>query len=206
MKIDWTTFNLPEFFAAFLLSLSLWILDKLRRPNFFVEIADPSNLELEQGKFRSVNIKVANERRRGWKSFFNQTATQVRVYLIFKDYDSKKPLFNKIVARWNTTREPLTPDYKQVDVGLALTNPREVISPGEEASVPIAIKKEGNKNFYPFTNESYLHSDFSKSEWELEDNRIIVSVQVHSAEIELKEVDFLITHKKQLSQFNISKL
>jgi hypothetical protein len=160
-------------------------------------------LNLPQGRFKAVNIKVINRRRTSFRSFFNQTATQVRGILIFKDFDSKKELF-KIVARWNTTREPLTPDYKQVDVGLALTNPREVISPGEEATIPVAIKKEKNTSCYPFNNESYLHQDYSKPEWELADDKVIVSVQVKSAELELSPVDFLIINKKSLSQFSIS--
>lgn len=203
MSINWSELNILDFLVATFIALLLWFLDKQKKPHLKIETADASDLNLPQGKYRTLNLKVKNERVSGLRAFFNQTATQVRAILIFKDFDSKKELF-KLIARWNTTREPLTPDYKQIDVGLALTNPREVISPGEEASLSVVIKKDKTKKCHPFNNESYLHPDFAKPEWEIVDDKFIVTVRVQSAETENKEVDFIVTSKSVLFQFSIS--
>ena len=144
----------------------------------------------------------------GIRGLFNQTATQVRATLIFRDFNSKKEIFQPqpIVARWNSTREPLTPEYDKVDVGLALTNPREIIAPGEEVTLSVAIKKENTTSCYPFNNESYLFlPDYAKPDWEIVDDKFIVSVNVNTAEVIEKTENFIIINKKRLSQFNISK-
>lgn len=199
-------FNITELFVGFILGLIPWLIDRARKPELLINKADPSDLNLQQGKFRSLNLKIVNKRKTGVKRFFNQTATQLRCQLIFLDFESRAEIFeDKIIARWNTTREPLTPDYKQVDIGLALTNPREVVAPGEIATISILIKKEGIDSCYPFNNESYLSPNFSKKEWEISDKKFIVRALLQSAESDEITADFLVLNKSNLSQFKISK-
>ena len=204
MNINWGDLNILNFILATIVALFLWVLDKQKKPNLKVEIGEPSNLELPQGKYKSLNLMVKNERKTGLFSFFNQTVTQTRVTLIFKDFDSKVELF-RLVARWNTTREPLTPDYSKVDPGLTLTNPREVITPGEELSLPVAIKKDKSKSFHPFNNESYRYlPNFAKPEWKISSDKVLVTVKIQSAEIESEGFSFVILNKSGLTQFSIS--
>jgi hypothetical protein len=199
-------FNFIEFIAATGVALVIWFLDKQKRPNLHIEVDKTSDLTLPQGNFKILNLKVKNMKRPGIRQYFDQTATQVRVYLTFKDFDSKVDLFT-VIARWNTTREPLTPDYNKVDVGLALTNPREVISPNEEASLSVAIRKDGSNTFFAFNNESYLHlGDFAKPEWGLSDERVLISAKVQTAEIETPDYLFIISSKNHISSFKLSKL
>jgi len=175
----------------------------MKKPHLVVEIENPS--DVHQGKYKILNLKVKNKRSAGILKFSNQTATQVRVYLTFKDFASKTDLFTTI-ARWNTTREPLTPDYKTVDVGLALTNQREVISPDEEPSLSVAIKKSGEIECYAFNNESYLQqADFANPKWKISDDKVIVIAKVQTAEVENIEASFLLINKAVLNQFSISK-
>lgn len=205
MTINWTGLNILDFIAATFVALLLWFLDKQKKPHLTIGEAQSSELDLPQGKYKIVNLKVKNDRKSGLTSkFFNQTATQVRASIIFKDFESKNKLF-ELIGRWNTTREPLTPDYSKADPGLALTSQREVISPGEEITLSIAIKKDKSNKCFPFNNESYLHlPDFSKPEWELSDDKILVSVKIQSAEIETDEINFILINKSVLSQFSIS--
>lgn len=198
--------NYLELSIGFVLGLIPWAIDRLTKPDLHITIANASNLSLSNGKYKSLNLKILNKRRHGVMKFFNKTATQLRCSITFYDFASKKQLFeNKIIARWNTTREPLTPDYKQVDVGLALTNPREVLTPGEETTISVAIKKDGVSSCYPFNNESYLHKDFSKPEWEIKDDKFTVKVLLQPAESEDMSAEFLVLNKANLSQFKISK-
>ena len=204
MNINWTDLNILDFIFATVVALLLWVLEKQKKPNLKVETGEASNLPLPQGKYKSLNIIVKNERKTGLQGFFNQTATQARATLIFKDFGSKVELF-RLVARWNTTREPLTPDYSKVDPGLALTNPREVITPGEELSLSVAIKKDKSRSFHPFNNESYRYlPDFAKPEWEMMDDKVLVVVRIQSAEIESEDFNFVIHNKSGLAQFSIS--
>lgn len=204
MNINWTDLNILDFIFATIVALLLWFLDKQKKPNLIVKIGEPSNLNLPQGKYKSLNLIVKNERKTGLFSFFNQTATQTKVTLIFKDFDSKVELF-RLIARWHTTREPLTPDYNKVDPGLALTSSREVITPGEELPLAVVIKKDKQKNFYPFNNESYMYPpDFAKPEWEMADDKALVAVKIQSAEVENEDFSFVILNKSDLTQFSIA--
>ena len=205
MKIDLSTFNFPEFIAAFILAISLWILDRQRKPRFLVKIGKPSLLF--GGSHKVLNLKIVNEKRKGISSFFNHVATQMRVYLHFLDYPTKAA-FNKVTARWNSSREPVTPDYKNVDVGLALTNPREVLVPGEEGEISVAIRKKDNSSCFPFNNESYLYAnkDYSKHDWEIKDDKFILKVEIQSAEAQDDTRDFLVLNKGTFEQFKIIEL
>ncbi len=189
---------------GFILGFITYILtEEFRKPNLILEITADSDIVVNSNKYKILNLKLKNVKKTGWKKFFNQTATQIRAIVQILDFDSNKEMI-EFIARWNTTREPLTPDYKQVDVGLALTAPREVLSPGEESSMSIVIKKDGKDSCYPFNNESYLHSDFSKPSWEIKDGKFLVSVLVQSAEREKNFSDFLVMNKGGLSRFKIS--
>jgi hypothetical protein len=203
MNINWTDLNILDFIFATIVASFLWILDKQKKPKLIVKIGEPSNLNLTQGKFKSLNLILKNKREAGLRSFFNQTATQTKATLIFKDFDSKVELF-RLIARWHTTREPLTPSYDKVDPGLALTNPREVITPGEEIGLAVVIKKDKQKNFHPFNNESYMYADYAKPEWEMVDDKVLVTVKIQSAEAESEDFDFVILNKSDLTQFSIA--
>lgn len=205
MRIDWSNFNFPEFIAAFILAVSLWILDRQRKPRFLVKIGKPSLLF--QGSHKTLNLKVVNEKREGIASLFNHVATQVRIYLHFLDYPTKAG-FNNVIARWNRSREPVTPDYKSIDIGLALTNPREVLVPGEEGEISVVIRKKDNPSCFPFNNESYLYAnkDYAKPDWEIKDDKFIVMVQIQSAEVQGITREFLVLNKGTLEQFKITEL
>ncbi len=205
MRIDWLTFNPLEFIAAFILSISLWIIERQRKPKFLIKRGKPSLLF--EDNYKTLNLKIINVKRKGITSFLNHVATQVRVYLYFLDYPSKVE-FNKIIARWNSSREPVTPDYKNVDVGLALTNPREVLVSGEEGEISVVIRKKDKTSCFPFNNESYLYwkQDYSKPEWEIKDGKFIIRVEVQSAEVQDVIKEFLILNKGTIEQFKISEL
>ena len=85
--------NFLEFAVAIVVSLILWLLDKQRKPHLQIDLTDFSDLNLNQGKFKILNLKVRNKRMTGIRGLFNQTATQVRATLIFRDFNSKKEIF-----------------------------------------------------------------------------------------------------------------
>jgi len=192
---------------GFILAFGLYIYDKsIIIPNLEIQIAEPSNLSLSQGNFKSLNLKIVNINRKGVLKFLNKSATQVRVFLYFRDFSSKV-LMNDVIARWNNSREPLTPDYKNVDLGLALTHPREVLVPGEENTLSVAIRKKENKYCFPFSNESYIYQnrDFEVPGWKIEDDKFFVDVRIQSAEVDKIAGTFIVLNKSTLEQFKIEK-
>jgi len=198
--------NIIEAVLSFILGFLLYLLtDSIKKPNLQIVTSDPSDLKLPTGEFRILNLKIINKKKNGILEYFNQTATQVRAKLIFRDYLSKAEMI-RIVARWNTTREPLTPDYKTIDVGSALTSPKEVLSPGEEATISVVIRENKDSDCYPFNNESYLFNKFKKPEWKIKDDKFVVDVLIQSGEIEKPTEKFLVINKGDLKQFNITKI
>lgn len=202
--------DLASAIIGFSLAFGLYLFDKYIKPNIEVEISDYSDLPLPQGKFKSLNLQIANKRYTGILSFLNRTVTQARIVLSFQDYPSKVAMggMDRIIARWNSSREPVTPDYHDVDIGLALTNPREVIVPGERTTISVAIKKQGWTSCYPFNNESYIYQkkdDFKKPGWEINDDKFYVAVYIESAGLQKQLGEFIVLNKDGLEQFKISK-
>ncbi len=191
---------------GFILSLMLYLYDKSIKPNLEVQLTNPSNLSLSQGKFKSLNLKIKNKKRDGILQFLNKSATQVRVFLYFSDFPTAI-LMNSVIARWNSSREPLTPDYKYVDLGLALTHPREVLVPGEESEISIAIRKDDKPYCFPFNNSSYIYQqdNFEVPGWKIEDKKFIVVVRIQTAEIDKFGGVFIVLNKSSLEQFKINK-
>lgn len=204
------TFDLPIDLASaivgLLLALGLYVFDKSVEPDLQVSVAEPSKLPLKQGEFKSLNLKITNTKKIGALKFLNRTATQIRVRLEFLDFHSKVSM-NTIVARWNSSREPVTPDYKKVDIGLALVPPREVLVPGEESTISVVIRKKDNKYCFPFNNYSYLYQekDFETEGWKIDDDKFIVKVKIQSAEIDKIGGEFVVLNKSTLEQFKIEK-
>ncbi len=209
------TFNLPIDLASsiaggvigLILAFGLYIYDKTRDPDLEVQVANSSILKLTQGEFKSLNLKIMNKRKEGIFRFLNRPATQVRILLYFADFDSRV-LMNSVIARWNNSREPLTPDYKNVDLGLALTHPREVLVPGDENEISVAIRKKDNKYCFPFSNESYIYQskDFEVPGWRIDDDKFIISVRIQTAEIDKLAGVFVVLNKSTLEQFKIEKI
>jgi hypothetical protein len=203
MEINNYTFNWIEFFFSILVALSIWLIDKLPKPNIKVEVGNISLMK-EKG-LKTLNLKLINKKK--IPSIFDRTATQVRIYLYFLDYPSQSE-FNKIIARWNNSKEPVTPDYKNIDIGLALTNPREVLVPGQEEEISIVMRGNNDTFCYPFNNESYIHyeKNYFKPEWKITDKKFIVKVEMQSAEIQKVLGYFLVLNKATLEQFKITKI
>ena len=203
--------DLASAIVGFLLAISLYVFDKLLEPNITIEVTDPSDLNLSQGLFKVLNVKISNKHYKGILKFKNRTLTQARAVLTFKKYPTKVPLsdLENIRARWNATREPTTPDYKAVDFGSALVGSREVIVPGESTSISITIKKQGWECCYPFNNESYLYQekyDFKRPDWEIQDEEFYVTVTIQAAEMNKELGDFVVFNKGGLKNFKISKI
>lgn len=190
-----------------ILAFGLYLFDKSIEPNIEVTVADPSDLALTQGKFKSLNLKIINKEKKGILRFLNKPATQVKVFLYFADF-STKVLMNTVTARWNNSREPLTPDYKGVDLGLALTHPREILVPGEENTISVAIRKDDKSYCFPFSNESYIYQnkDFEVPGWKIDDDKILLTVRVQSAEMDRLAGVFIVLNKSTLRNFKIQKI
>lgn len=147
--MNFFTFNLPVDLASaavgFLLASILYFFDKFVEPKLSIEVSEPSNLSLSQGNFKSLNLELTNKKYKWFLKFLNRTLTQARIKLSFRDYPTKIPIagLENINARWNSSREPLTPDCKNTDKGLALTGFREILVPGESVTISIIIKKRG---------------------------------------------------------------
>jgi hypothetical protein len=194
--------------AGFIFACGLYYFDKSIKPGIEVKVGNPSKLLLDQGEFKSLNLKVINKKRNGFFTIFNKPATQIKIFLYFSDFQSRIAI-NTIVARWNSSREPLTPNNKEVDVGLALTHPREVLVPGEESEISVAIKKRNINYCLPFSNESYIYQnkDFEvPTWWKIRDDKFFVTVRFQSAEMEKMAGVFVVINKNNLEQFKIEKL
>ena len=207
-------FNLPIDIASALvggiigliLAFGLYLFDKSIDPDLEIKVAEPSEMSLSQGKFKSLNLKIVNKKKEGILRFLNRSATQVKIFLYFADFSSRI-LMNTVVARWNSSREPLTPNYRDVDLGLALTHPREILVPGEENEISVAIRKNGNRFCFPFSNESYIYQskEFEVPGWKIEDDKFIVTVRIQSAEMDTIGGIFVVLNKDIFKIAKISK-
>ena len=50
--------DLASAIVGFLLAISLYVFDKLLEPNITIEVTDPSDLNLSQGLFKVLNVKI----------------------------------------------------------------------------------------------------------------------------------------------------
>ena len=53
--------DLASAIVGFLLAISLYVFDKLLEPNITIEVTDPSDLNLSQGLFKVLNVKISNK-------------------------------------------------------------------------------------------------------------------------------------------------
>lgn len=198
--------GIPVGFFLFLL------IEEFKKPSLsFIVVEEPlSEKEIDKTiyKWKFLNIKVLNKKKRF--RYFNSTIRDARAFLIFKDPCSKKEIL-KINARWYSGKEPLIylGNKTVVDIGFALIPQRETIPPGEEGGIAIAVKFEGNSNFYAFNNESYLYQDegpWSYSRYKIKKDHILLCVSVKSEGVDYQE-EFLIKNpNKTRHDFQLSVL
>jgi len=142
-------------------------LEWIKRPRLTVGIADPTDREYSKPggsilKCRYVLVYVENGalpvplRRLTQR----RTAAACGALLTFRTPGQARPLFDPVVGRWDGTPEPLQPrpdggyvlDVTKVPAGQV----KDVALAGREI-VAVAVKFDGEPQFYVWNNESYLH-------------------------------------------------
>lgn len=174
------------------------------RPNLVFRPSDDKDFISNGKSYKFLNLIVENKRQNLLKKFLfgNYNLNNARVWLRFKDYSSKVE-FLKISARWASTREPIDPTG-HVIISEILLPSRETIPPGEDAGVSVALKESGEKIFFAFNNDSYLHN-WKNPDYELDENKYWVEVRLLADGEEYKH-EFLLTNPStSLRNFKLLK-
>lgn len=168
----------------------------VRSPDLAIELGDTADGSYAPGQFRFVHVRVRNSAYRLWRWQLRRPATFCRAKLSFGDIGVAAHRF-ELHGRWSSLAEPVhvVPGAGPIlDYGAILVPPREIISAGEQAPVPIAVKQEGVTDCFGFNNESYLHPNWSNPAWVLGPGTYWVRVQITSAEVEAVRVFYVVNN------------
>lgn len=194
--------NITSIFIGVLSGLIAgWILNLLyinfTKANLVIEsLEDKLNTGSDVHKF--LHVKVINKERGALLRllFGNKGAIFCKAKISFEDVNGFELLPNKLFGRWADTGEPVTASQDgaryfqyQLVSGLKFNH----ILPGESSNLAVAIKWEGEKEFYGFDNESYafLANGFRDDDKKIK-NSCILKVQLTTTDGRYREKTFKI--------------
>lgn len=186
-----------SFFGAFL-AISY---TNSRTPNIKLIVGKETIFLDKEKKIKFLHVTVLNEKRRGINAFVrgNITSNLSQIEISWLDpKTNQKRLTSK--ARWSTQVEPLTQAlYKDqninfFDVSKAMLAELELIHPGQEKEIDIAVKKDGDKSFYFFNSWSYPFN-FFKKDWEFDEKSIILKLKFYSESMTPFTKNFVLTNQ-----------
>jgi hypothetical protein len=168
-------------------------LEWVKRPRLTVGIADPTDREYPKPggsslKCRYVHVYVENGalpvplRRLTQR----RTAAACRALLTFRTPGQVRPLFEPVVGRWAGTPEPLQPrpDGGYVlDVTKLPAGQEKDVAPGGREIVDVAVKFDGESQFYVWNNESYVHDWRRPPPLDGREYHVLVSVRSGGVEV-----------------------
>lgn len=197
------------FFFGFLLFA---ITEVKKKPQLKFEIVNGETAERKingkEYKWKHLSAKVINFKRSKLFRYFDKTAENTTCFVIAKDPSSRHALL-KIKGRWSTGREPYDYIADKVDIGLAVITQREVIPPGEESEINVAIKFEGDRHFYLFNNESYLPADdggpFRHTRLKFDNSHLLACVVVWAGGVEYKKEFIIQNPNLKLNDFRLER-
>jgi hypothetical protein len=175
------------FFAILLPFLLGWI----RKPNLSIEIGDSS---FSKPDHRFLNLIVFNNPLRIPLRYIENrdTAINCKVDITYTKDGDYKPVFPKIVARWNEEPEPLQPiaigNVIQLAVATALIPLGQVhnLEASENGSpIALAIKYDNEFEAYAFNSFSYYYPSWKNPKWKLETGEYIIQTIVKSGQFSM---------------------
>ncbi|MCB9813201.1 MAG: hypothetical protein H6772_02210 [Pseudomonadales bacterium] len=203
-----------DYIKNFINSNQLWIgailgwiisrmMEMLQKPKIEFVIIKDHEFTRNSRKFKFINLTIRNSKQNFLSKFFfgNQNLNNSRVWLTFKDYNSRKEIL-KANGRWASTREPIDYSSGQPLIPEILIPSRETIPQGEEANISIAIKENGDDSFFLFNNESYLHN-WKNPDFELKDNKYWLKIRLLADGHEYTKEFLLSNPSKSLKNFKV---
>lgn len=173
--------------AAFVGWLLARVLQNLEKPDLKLEVF-PSLPNHDYGAHKFLAVRVTNKNRGFLRRvlFGNRSALFCRAQVKFTSVEGSELLSSQLDGRWASTGEPVLQigsrrlfQYNRVpDLKF------EHIMPGRFCDLAIAIKHEGEPEFYAFDNESYayLPQGFRDPNKSVSDRICTVDVQIVSAD------------------------
>jgi hypothetical protein len=179
------------------------VMEMLKRPEISFEVSDDKEFFREGKKFKFLNLMIKNQKPNIIKEFLfgNLNLNNARVWLRFLEYETGAEI-SKINARWASTKEPVDYQTHQPIISEILLPSRDTVPSGEDGSVSVAIKEDGEKSFFAFNNESYLH-EWKYSDFELDDKKYLLEIIILADGHEFKHKFLLLNSSKSVKNFKI---
>jgi len=200
---------LGAFIGAF---LAIWR-ENLAKPNLVIKpgsFGDGSYQHIGRSS-RFIHLKVINkEWPRWWQRFFYglRSAHSCKAKLDFIDPITKSTIFS-IQGRWNSTPEPLipitSPNVGIFDPARAMHGEIETILPNEEKEITIALKFEGDDEFFGFNNWSYLFSNWRNPKWVIEKASVLLKITLWWDSGRMEKCFVISNEQKTINSFHIGE-
>jgi hypothetical protein len=127
----------------------------LQRPHFTFK---PSNGRRDPRGWKFVHIIVQNRASPWYGRFRDKTAYLCTAELVFRTDPAGENLFDPVSARWPRFQpQPLTASGGAIDLNAVIIPYRETMPAGDHAILDVAIKHQGDKQCYAFSNQSFIY-------------------------------------------------
>jgi len=194
-----------------------WLITRLAsyfsKPKLTFKIDNGQLFQNGVGQYRFLSIRIINKPNNLFfklisflfgKTNLNNAKAQINFSLPENSKFTIKTINN---GRWATTKEPVDYSTGKVDYSQILMPSRDSIFVEEEGMVNIAIKKEDDKSFYAFNNESYDSRWWPlKPEFEINEKYLVVTLKLLA---DGDSYDFqcaLVNSNKKLNNFYLKLL
>jgi hypothetical protein len=162
-------------------------------------------------RYRHLHVLVTNQPRGWWWNWRDSTANFARCYVEFKDPASGE-VISRIDGRWASVREPFFAGG-QLDFATVILPQREILVIGETFPVDVAVKFDGQRQFYAFNNQSYLPADdhlnvpWTHADKRLERDNLHVEVEVVAEGLRARSETFVLRNPNtSLQGFELASL
>jgi hypothetical protein len=170
---------------------------------------DPLNSIGQEGteSWKFLHVVVTNRPGRLKHALFGgHTATFCQADVEFLDASKKRVLFG-VDGRWSSTGEPvqILSSGRVFDFSKVPALRFDHITPGKSAWLAIAVKNDGEAEFYGFSNISYAHPKLNNPEWRLEGKSVPVRVTVVAGQGERTTKEFVLLNPNEgVANFKLS--
>lgn len=200
--------SLGALVSAFLgTSFAIWV-DHRKTPNIALEVGEIG--DDAKGNYRFTHLKVTNLPRKGLLKkavFGNKLANYSKVQLEFLDPKSKKQLFS-IQGRWASTAQPvaITDSGIKFNDAQAFIGETETILSEEDKPLDVALKFDGEDEFYGFNNWSYIREQWKNPDWRCDLKEVLLRAHFRCDSSKVVKEFIIVNPGKSIKEFQIKEV
>jgi len=179
------------------------ILRNFSKPYLVITPLEDS-LNTNPGSHKFLHIKIENRKRRWWKKFLfgERAALFCRAYIKYIGPDDNHELISgPLSGRWSSTGEPVLQvgNQRHFQYNRVPDLRFEHIMPGDSVNLAVAVKINGDQEFYAFDNVSYayLHEAFRDPNKKMDKKTCDVLIKIVTTDGFYREKKFRICNPTQ---------